>query len=152
MYILIDKNTNKVEFIRDKKPISYSENLILAEVETLPEKYDYLIAENIMEVTDTWTETVEDYNDANEIIKKQIEKSRTYTTCNLKAEFNKLSSQASNPIKEIERSNKIVNLIRKKYSIDEELAILRQKENKPEKYFEYYNYVEECIKSVPKDN
>ena len=152
MYILIDKNTNKVTFKGDKKPISYSENLILAEVETLPEKYDYLIAENIMEVTDTWTETVEDYNDANEIIKKQIEKSRTYTTCNLKAEFNKLSSQASNPIKEIERSKKIVNLIRKKYSIDEELAILRQKESKPEKYLEYYNYVEECVKSVPKDN
>lgn len=152
MYILIDKNTNKVAFIRDKKPISYSDNLILAEVNSLPEKYDYLIAENIMEVTDTWTETVEDYNDANEIIKKQIEKSRTYTTCNLKAEFNKLSFQASNPIKEIERSNKIVNLIRKKYSIDEELAILRQKESKPEKYLEYYNYVEECVKTVPKDN
>lgn len=152
MYILIDKNTNKVAFIRDKKPISYSENLILAEVETLPEKYDYLIAENIMEVTSSYFDTVEETNDKNEVITKLVERYRTYTTCNLKAEFNKLSFQASNPIKEIERNKKIVNLIRKKYSIDEELAILRQKESKPEKYFEYYNYVEECVKTVPKDN
>ena len=152
MYILIDKNTNKVAFIRDKKPISYSENLILAEVETLPEKYDYLIAENIMEVTSSYFDTVEETNDNNEVITKLVERYRTYTTCNLKAEFNKLSFQASNPIKEIERNKKIVNLIRKKYSIDEELAILRQKESKPEKYFEYYNYVEECVKTVPKDN
>ena len=51
MYILIDKNTNKVAFIRDKKPISYTDNLILAEVETLPAvKYDYLIAKNIRDV------------------------------------------------------------------------------------------------------
>jgi hypothetical protein len=152
MYILIDKKTNKVTFKGDKKPISYSDNLILAEVDSIPEKCDYLIAENIMEVTSSYFDTVEETNDNNEVISKLVERYRTYTTCNLKAEFSKLSFQASNPIKEIERSNKIVNLIRKKYSIDEELAILRQKESKPEKYFEYYNYVEECVKTVPKDN
>ena len=34
--------------------------------------------------------------------------------------------------------------IREKYSIDDELAILRQKEEKPEEYAAYYAYAEEC--------
>lgn len=34
--------------------------------------------------------------------------------------------------------------IRRKYSIDDELAILRQKEEKPEEYAAYYAYAEEC--------
>lgn len=40
--------------------------------------------------------------------------------------------------------------IRKKYSISEEFAILRQKEEKPLEYSEYYAYCEEC-KSYVKD-
>ena len=34
--------------------------------------------------------------------------------------------------------------IRRKYSIDDELAILRQKDAKPEEYAAYYAYAEEC--------
>lgn len=34
--------------------------------------------------------------------------------------------------------------IAKKYSIGEELAIQRQKEEKPEEYAEYYQYCEDC--------
>lgn len=34
--------------------------------------------------------------------------------------------------------------IREKYSIDDELAILRQKDEKPEEYAAYYAYAEEC--------
>ena len=34
--------------------------------------------------------------------------------------------------------------IRRKYSIDDELAILRQKDEKPEEYAAYYAYAEEC--------
>ena len=34
--------------------------------------------------------------------------------------------------------------IRRKYSIDDEFAILRQKEEKPEEYAAYYAYAEEC--------
>lgn len=34
--------------------------------------------------------------------------------------------------------------IRAKYSISEEFAILRQKEDKPVEYTEYYNYCEQC--------
>jgi hypothetical protein len=36
------------------------------------------------------------------------------------------------------------NEIRKRYSVSQEFAILRQKEEKTEEYQEYYNYCEEC--------
>jgi hypothetical protein len=36
------------------------------------------------------------------------------------------------------------NEIRKKYSVSQEFAILRQKDEKPQEYQEYYNYCEEC--------
>ena len=41
--------------------------------------------------------------------------------------------------------------IREKYSISQEFAILRQKDEKPEEYAAYYNYCEQCknyIKSI----
>lgn len=34
--------------------------------------------------------------------------------------------------------------IRKKYSVSQEFAILRQRDEKPEEYAEYYAYCEEC--------
>ena len=34
--------------------------------------------------------------------------------------------------------------IRKKYSVSQEFAILRQREEKPEEYEEYFNYCEAC--------
>lgn len=40
--------------------------------------------------------------------------------------------------------DKIVSLIRKKYNINQELAILRQRDTKPEEFVEYNEYVEEC--------
>lgn len=41
-------------------------------------------------------------------------------------------------------SEKVVSLIREKYSIDEELAIQRQRDTKPNEFQEYFNYCEEC--------
>jgi len=38
----------------------------------------------------------------------------------------------------------VEELILEKYSYGQEIAILRQKEAKPEEYTEYYNYCEEC--------
>ena len=38
--------------------------------------------------------------------------------------------------------------IRKQYSVSEELAILRQKDEKPEEYEEYNVYAEACKKMV----
>ena len=36
------------------------------------------------------------------------------------------------------------NEIRKRYSVSQEFAILRQRDEKPEEYKEYYEYCEEC--------
>lgn len=35
-------------------------------------------------------------------------------------------------------------LVREKYNISEELALIRQKDEKPDEYNEYYLYVEKC--------
>ena len=43
-----------------------------------------------------------------------------------------------------EYENKIINKIRQKYSINQELAILRQRDTKPEEYQVYFDYVEQC--------
>ena len=40
--------------------------------------------------------------------------------------------------------NMIVNEIRKKYSLNQELAILRQRDSKFYEYQEYFEYVEQC--------
>lgn len=38
----------------------------------------------------------------------------------------------------------IFQKIRNKYTLSQELAILRQKDAKPDEFSEYYNYVEQC--------
>lgn len=38
----------------------------------------------------------------------------------------------------------IIKKIRERYSIDDEIAILRQKDSKYSEYQEYFNYVEQC--------
>lgn len=38
----------------------------------------------------------------------------------------------------------VESLIRQKYTISNELAILRQKDDKPEEFQEYYSYAEQC--------
>lgn len=39
---------------------------------------------------------------------------------------------------------RVVELIRLRYSVDDELAILRQREQKPEEYQAYFDYAEAC--------
>lgn len=45
----------------------------------------------------------------------------------------------------------VERLIALKYDIYDELAIQRQKEEKPEEYQEYYDYVEQCKAEVKKE-
>lgn len=61
------------------------------------------------------------------------------------AEFNALSASTPQPSYE----ERVVMRIRAKYSIDDELAILRQRDSKPEEFAEYNTYVEQ-IKSEEK--
>lgn len=46
------------------------------------------------------------------------------------------------------RKQMIVHEVRKKYDSDDELAVLRQANTKPEEYEVYFQYVEECKKKV----
>ena len=48
----------------------------------------------------------------------------------------------------IEYENKVVALIRQKYNINQELAILRQRDTKPTEFTEYSKYVEKCKAEV----
>ena len=48
----------------------------------------------------------------------------------------------------IEYETKIVSLIRKKYNVNQELAILRQRDTKPQEFAEYNEYVEQCKEQV----
>ena len=45
----------------------------------------------------------------------------------------------------------IVSAIREKYSVDDELAILRQRDSKPEEFKEYFDFVE-SVKQSLKEN
>ena len=38
----------------------------------------------------------------------------------------------------------VVSYIREKYSINDELSIIRQRDSKPDEFNEYNNYIEEC--------
>ena len=46
------------------------------------------------------------------------------------------------------RKQLIVSEIRKRYDADDEMAVLRQAQTKPEEYWEYNAYVEDCKKRV----
>lgn len=47
--------------------------------------------------------------------------------------------------------HKVQRLIRERYSTSAELAILRQQNEKPEEYQEYYNFCEECKKKAKEE-
>ena len=38
--------------------------------------------------------------------------------------------------------SKVISAVREKYSVDDELAILRQRDSKPEEFTEYFEFVE----------
>lgn len=50
--------------------------------------------------------------------------------------------------KEPSYEDKVVQAIRKKYSVDDELAILRQRDSKPEEFKEYFDFVENIKQSL----
>lgn len=53
--------------------------------------------------------------------------------------------QSAGPVNQIMPYEElVVQLIREKYTLDDELAIQRQKETKPDEWSEYFAYCEEC--------
>ena len=47
--------------------------------------------------------------------------------------------------------SEVERLIRKRYSISAELAILRQRDTKPEEFTEYNTYVEQCKSKIKEE-
>ena len=47
-------------------------------------------------------------------------------------------------VNKVDKDNIVDTLIRDKYSLSQELAILRQRDTKPEEYSEYNDYAESC--------
>lgn len=47
------------------------------------------------------------------------------------------------------RKEIIVSAIREKYSVDDEIAILRQRDTKPREFEEYFNFVEKIKSQIP---
>lgn len=47
--------------------------------------------------------------------------------------------------------HEIIKRIRQKYSINQEFAIIRQRDTKPTEFEEYNTYVEECKNAVKKE-
>lgn len=56
------------------------------------------------------------------------------------------------PTEAINYSEEVNNLIRERYSVSQEFAILRQKDEKPDEYKAYFDYCEECKKQVKLKN
>jgi len=48
----------------------------------------------------------------------------------------------------VQAVHKLIPLIRERYSMDDEIAIQRQKETKPEEFQAYFDYVEFCKTSL----
>lgn len=46
---------------------------------------------------------------------------------------------------------KVESLIREKYSVSDELAILRQRDTKPEEFAQYFGYCEDCKARAKED-
>lgn len=57
-------------------------------------------------------------------------------------ELAQMQEMESAPQPEISYEQRVVNLIRQQYSVDDEIGINRQKESKPDEWQEYYDYCE----------
>ena len=62
----------------------------------------------------------------------------------INGEYVEVEERIDIPELEIPYEKKVVSLIREKYSLDEELAIQRQRDTKPEEFQAYFEYCEAC--------
>lgn len=83
------------------------------------------------------------FEDFNEDLTFSIEKYNARKNRQLEEQTKQLEEQAKQNYE-----NKIVAEIRKKYNINQELAILRQRDTKLQEYNEYFEYVESCKAKV----
>lgn len=84
------------------------------------------------------------------IIVKEIIDGETYDVFNpseeliLAAGWQPYESPVVEPSAEERYKERIIALIRERYSMDDEIALLRQRDSKPEEFDEYNTFVESC--------
>ena len=155
MFIVFEKDSKKVVKLLDKEPVSVSNTLEVARVENIPvydETYgDYLTVINLEEKTEKyavmeWIEEERTVGDETylESVEKEVEKERSYFICDLVVNESPNKAELIEKQTEKQYENRVTELIRKKYSVSAELAILRQRDTKPEEFTEYNTYAEEC--------
>ena len=59
-------------------------------------------------------------------------------------EYEEVDEMPSEPFSEHEYKERVERLIRERYSVTDELGILRQRDTKSEEYAEYYAFAEQC--------
>ena len=159
MYIAYNQNTKRVISTSEKPFVNVSEGVSVVECNEIPEKYDYLVVDNVREVTrvvqEAYTEKVPEWNEKTQQEEtKLIERpqvTETYFTCDLIAKFREYTAEQLEKQKEKRYHDLTEKYIEKKYTLKQEVAIARQKEAKPNEWQEYYNYVEECKAKAHKE-
>lgn len=115
-YIVYDEKTKIVHGNPSLKPfVVFTEGLKQIKTTTIPEKYDYLIVSNIKD-----------------------------DTCDLVAKFYVFTKEQIEKQKQFNYDCLVEKYIREKYSLSNELAILRQASAKPEEFKTYNDYAENC--------
>ena len=156
-YIAFNKTTKRVVNLSvetlPKQPTNYyGEAEFYGE---LPNKYDYLTITNLQEKTNTWTEKeiVENYDDNGNLVTNEIEveKSRTYFTCDLVANFRPApTAEQVEKQKQSKYESLCQQYIREKYSATDENKVVREyladmyNTEKRVQFDEYNAYVESC--------
>ena len=145
MKYIVFRNS-KVLHILDKEPISVSQGTSVARCDYIPNLNvgEYHEVFNVQDHIETYTDkeevevvktdelTGEEYTETEWV---EVEKTRPYLTCELLVKKKEIK---------IPYEKLVEKYIREKYSISQELAILRQRDTKPQEFEEYFNYAEEC--------
>lgn len=66
----------------------------------------------------------------------------------LNAELGDEATPMTLELEQIDYEEEVINRIRQRYTINEELAILRQRDSKADEFAEYYNYCEQVKAAV----
>jgi hypothetical protein len=158
-YIYIDKKTNRIIDVKNKI-VEHSDNLIICEVENLPEKYDYLEVLNLRKETrvvkDAYTYEEVIFNEKTNLEETNIVEvpsiKEDFYTCDLKACFYpQPTAEELEAQKEKRIDERAKMLIRQKYELEDEFKIQRRIVAYPENaqykldFLEYNEYVEKCI-------
>jgi hypothetical protein len=159
MYIVYDIRNNKVVKESENPFVMFGENYKQCYVEDLPNKTNaqYYTIANVREITkvikEAYSEEETYWNEETQQEETKIVEypmiTKTFSTCDIlvkdrpqMSEEEKAKTLEKAKLKKYEEM--VEQLIRQKYNLSQELAILRQRDSKPTE-FAYYNlYAEEC--------